>query len=105
VQGPSGSLAATGAAIEGCRATNAGGGVHATLNASIRLEGTAVRGNAAGAKGGGVSILEGGTLTVAGDSAVHDNTVRICRVVPRAGCARGARSVWIDCTKPQNSQR
>jgi hypothetical protein len=83
VQGPGESLAATQATVEGCQATNAGGGVHATLNASIRLDGVAVRGNAAGAYGGGVYIVEGGSLAVLGDSAVQDNQVRIYRLVSR----------------------
>jgi hypothetical protein len=85
VQGPGGSLTATWATVEGCRATSAGGGVHATLNASIRLDGVAVRGNAAGAHGGGVYIVEGGALAVVGDSAVQDNAVKICRFVSRPG--------------------
>ena len=76
VQGPRGSLTASRATVEGCRAANAGGGVHAALNASIRLEGVAVQDNVAGAYGGGVYIVEGGTLVVSGDSAVQDNTVR-----------------------------
>ena len=89
VQGPGGSLAATWAVIEGCRASNAGGGVHAALNVSIRLAGAAtVRGNAAGANGGGVYIVEGGALAMEGDSAVDANTVRIRGFVSRAVCTR-----------------
>ena len=89
VQGPGGSLAATWAVIEGCRASNAGGGVHAALNVSIRLAGAAtVRGNAAGANGGGVYIVEGGALAMEGDSAVDANTVRIRRFVSQAVCTR-----------------
>ncbi len=81
VQGPSGSLVAVGAVVEGCRAKNAGGGVHATLNASVRLEGVAVQSNAAGAQGGGLYIVEGGALVVGGDSVLQDNTVRACSPV------------------------
>ncbi len=90
LQGPGGSLAAKWAVVEGCRATDAGGGVYATLNASIRLEGAAVRGNTAGAHGGGVYIAEGGALVMVGNSAVQDNTVRFCRPVSRADCACGS---------------
>ncbi len=76
VQGPSGSLTAARVVVEGCRATAAGGGVHATLNASVHLEGVAVRSNAAGAHGGGMYIEEGGELVVDGDSVIQNNSVR-----------------------------
>jgi hypothetical protein len=90
VQGPSGSLAATWATVEGCRATHAGGGVYATLNASVRLERVALRGNAAGANGGGVYIVDGGELAMSGDTSVQDNTVSNASVLHRgAGCIRG----------------
>jgi hypothetical protein len=97
VQGPYGSLAATRATVEECRATHAGGGVYATLNASIRLERVAVRGNAAGANGGGVYIVEGGELAMSGDSTVQNNAVSnalFCNT-GQAGQGRASRASYL----------
>ena len=69
--------------VEGCRATNAGGGVHATLNVSIRLKGAAVRGNAAGANGGAFALTTGPlNLT---NSAVYSNVANSATVTNGGG--------------------